>query len=254
MLADPVSMQQVLQELFSPVYRYAAALVAIGTFAMALIQTLKDLFPLRRWFQKNWIMVWLEKRAKDGPDLPAGGRPDAKKAEADLVRLATSNDAKAFYDLPVEQLCGQMNAALQVALDDPGAHQDLIWCFGYLSASADLNALVQPPVFLRKLRSEMHDDERKATDDFVCIRNRIAHDVQRSIDGVQIAAGFRWQWYLHIASIVLCGVISYIGLLRYFKENSRSQDVLMLVTMSVLAGFVAPVARDLIAGVQQWRK
>jgi hypothetical protein len=96
-----------------------------------------------------------------------------------------------------------MNAALQVALDFPGNHEDLIWCFGFLAEGKDLDALIHPPTALRKNRLEMVDDEKKATDDFVAIRNRVAHDVQRSIDGLQISAGFRWKWYLQISSIVL---------------------------------------------------
>jgi hypothetical protein len=249
-----VQVQQVLQEIYNHFYPSLIALTAIGAVTMAVLQTLKDMFPLRRIFQKIWLKGWLQKRALDAPDVPVGKKPDPEVAENDLIRLATSKDVKAFYDLPIEQLCGQANAALQVALDYPGDHTDLIWCFGSLAEDKDLNALLHPPTTLRKNRSQMTEGETQAVDAYAAARNRVAHYVQRSIDSVQIAAGFRWKFYLQLCSIILCFVFSLVGLFESAATKDMPLKFPAAIAIGILAGFLAPVARDLVAALQQFRK
>jgi hypothetical protein len=253
---NAVQAQEGLGQIAAVIYPWVLSLSSIGALAMATIQTLKDLFPLRRFFQKRWIMRWLVVRAKFAPALSVGRPPDPKKAESDLVRLATSQDSKAFYDLPIEQLCGQANAALQVALDDPQDHEDLIWCFGFLCDADDLNTLLRRPAreTLAKTQREMSTQEGQSVDAFSRARTRVAHQVQRSIDGLQISAGFRWKWCLQFASIVICFIFTLIGLNYYSAKMGISFNITNTLLMGILSGFLAPVARDLIAAVQQLRK
>src|ERR1051326_4355691 len=107
---------------------YLGGIVLLSTFAMAILQTAKDLLPIRRLFHRNHLRHWFAYRCKD-----AGMCRDA---EHDLVALATDGDADAFFDLATEQLCGQMSAASQVVLDAPGEHPALIQCMTAVKPAA----------------------------------------------------------------------------------------------------------------------
>lgn len=254
-MQNPVQSQEGLNQIATFVYPAILALTAIGTLAMAVIQTLKDMLPLRQLFQKRFVTNWLELRAEQAPVLDTKKKPDPARAQADLVRMATSQDSKALYDLPIEQLCGQANAALQVSLDYPWDHKDLIWCFAFPAEAQDLNVLLHPPTSsLRKKLAEISEEERKFVDTYSAARNRVAHQVQRSIDALQVAAGFRWKFYLQLASIILCVVLSLVGLSEYSATQHMPLKIPAALAMGVLSGFLAPVARDLVAAVQQLRK
>src|SRR5216117_3080802 len=92
---------------------FATAMASIGVLSMAIIQAAKDMLPLRSGFQRRFLARWLRRKAAEAAS-GSGAPPDPAAAERDLVKLATAGDAKAFYDLPIEQLCGQMNVAMQI--------------------------------------------------------------------------------------------------------------------------------------------
>jgi hypothetical protein len=62
-----------------------------------------------------------------------------------MLRLATSGDRKAFYGLTIEQLCGQLNAALRAALENPTQHKELISVFAKTANEDDLKRFFQSP-------------------------------------------------------------------------------------------------------------
>jgi hypothetical protein len=105
---------------------FAGALAIAGTIAMAILQVIKELTPIRREYQRMWLDRWFRARAEKfavdavnaGPDIiPSARLPlDFEKAQSTLVELATGGEANAFYDLAVEQVVAQMNAAAQIAL------------------------------------------------------------------------------------------------------------------------------------------
>jgi hypothetical protein len=84
----------------------------------------------------------------------------------------------------------------------------------------------------------------------------VTHQVQRSLDGLMISAGFRWKLCLQIASIVLSALTVWVGLLLFVREPIEVfvRHLPVYVVISVLGGFLAPVARDLVAALQQLRK
>lgn len=256
-LGIPESIQRMADAVSAQALPLATALTAIGVIAMAFIQTAKDAFPIRRWFQERWVRRWLarQRSAAPGqtppPDAPAP--PEWTTAEEDLIRLATGGDRKALYDLPIEQLCAQMNAAAGVVLDYPWRHEPLLRCLAAGANPDDLGVLLGARPWAEKPRSEQSEADRRALANVVDPRNRVGHQVQRNIDALQIAAGFRWKLLLQITSIVLCGVLVVLGLWRFGASATWSHVPLYILT-AVLAGFLAPVARDLVAALQQLRK
>src|SRR5437870_325214 len=110
-----------LSPLIGSIWAMAVTTVAIALIAAAIVQLIKDLLPVRRWFQRSYLKKWLNKRIAERQP-----RPDLELnfdvAERDLIHLATGGDRKAFYDLETAQLCGQMNSAAQIAIAYPSRH------------------------------------------------------------------------------------------------------------------------------------
>jgi hypothetical protein len=219
---------------------FASAMAAVGVLSMAIIQTLKDMLPLRNWFQQRYLLDWLTRKAgeAEGNSVP---RPDVGIALRDLVRLATAGDGKALYDLQIEQMCGQMNAAMQVVLDYPAEHSDLLRCMAALARPSDIEELLKA-------------GQRQKTPEQVDARTRVMHQVQRAIDAFQITAAYRWKLYLQIASFALSFAFTVAGLTLYGGTAAyTTHNALVVVAVGIVGGFLAPVARDLVAALQRLR-
>ncbi len=65
--------------------------------------------------------------------------------------------------------------------------------------------------------------------------------VQRAIYALQISAGFRWKFYLQLASIMLSTIIAGLGVRLFGGGNSPMISVL---AVGILAGYVAPLALE----------
>ena len=247
----PAAILKMVDAIYARAFGFATALAAVGVISMALIQTVKDVFPIRRWFQTYRVRDWLSAQA---PKAPAGGHPvSAEAAETDLVRLATSGDRAALYDLAIEQVTAQMNAAAQMVLDFPWLHPDLFYCLAAQADAEDLRRLIESRPPERGPRPPLSDEDKKALLD---ARNRVTHQVQRSLDGLMIAVGFRWKFWLQIASFVVSALIVWTGLLLFVQEPIEvlARHLPLYAALAVLGGFLAPVARDLVAALQQIRK
>jgi hypothetical protein len=116
---------------------FAITIAVIAVFSTAFIQTVKDLLPVRRWFQQSFIRRWLGGRATEASQRQSTN-PDVGEAEKDLIHLATGGDVAAFYNLEAEQLCGQINSAAQIALAYAGKHENLLHCLAPEAAPADI--------------------------------------------------------------------------------------------------------------------
>jgi hypothetical protein len=242
---------------------YVTAMAGVGTLSMALIQAVKDMFPVRRLYQRWWMKRHLRRLAavcvRNGLVVPSaldesaeGARTpsqavDPEIAERQLVDLATAGQAAALYDLQIEQLCGQITAASQIAIDYPHRYAHLVLCLGAHADTKDFARVFQAsPLYAERSPAE--------TAIFVDARNRIAHQVQRSTDAIQIAAGFQWKWILQLSAILLSGVIALWAYVWAVPAHSAGARLFVFVSAGILGGFLAPVARDLVAALQSLRK
>jgi hypothetical protein len=234
-------------------YPFLTATITVGLLSMALIQVFKDLLPVRRWFQGYWVRQWLEQRR-----TLMGGRFEpcqVKKVEIDLVQLATDGDSKSFYDLPIEQLCGQLNAAAQAVLEHPGEHEALLRCLAAKASSEDVSKVLECSAMYREQSgTKLEGQDRSAFTNCVDARNRVAHQIQRAIDALQLSAGNRWKLWIQIFSIGLSGIIALAGVSFFGEVGGALKRMEITVAVAILGGFFAPVARDLIAGLQSVRK
>jgi len=239
-------------------------MAGVGILSMAILQAVKDTFPVRRVFQRQWLKRWFackaleaDARGKTAQIEVAEAKANPDVAERDLIKLATDGNANAFYDLQIEQLCGQFNAAAQIVLDNAVQHRDLLLIAASLATAEDIQRLLNPPEAAKRpinINDPNPDkgliDERQK---YIDARTRVTHQVQRAIDSIQISAGFRWKLYLQCASFGLSALIAGLGISLFFSATTGSKFATAIVT-GVLGGFLAPVARDLVAALQQLRK
>ena len=233
---------------------YLAAMAAIGVAAMALIQAAKDVLPLRREFQRRRLERWIndgarEAEARFGATLPDGAAGvNAKRAWKDLVELSVDGDEKALLDLNIEQLCGQMSAAFQMVLDYPKQYRDLLLTAGSFATPGDMNEILNAD------RSQMGRGEGSPTPDqirWADARNRVTHQLQRAVDGFQIATGYRWTFWMKIASFAVSGILAAIAVAT--KGGGVLSHIGVIIFTAFMAGFLAPIARDLAATIQKLR-
>jgi hypothetical protein len=234
-------------------WQIVGVVTAAGTIAMAMLQLVKDLTPLRREFQRWWLQGWIaahvdafnrhrQSKAADKKALPA---VSAGTAETLLIELATGGDDRAFYELAVEQMVAQMNAAVQIMLDYPKKYCDLLVV---LSEGADLNdvsaVISQSP--------EAKARKTAPSAEYLEARTRVSHRVQRNLDAVQIALGSRWRFWMQTTAIVLSVLLLELGVILF--GGARLGALLLAIPIGILGGYLAPVARDVVATLQTLRK
>jgi hypothetical protein len=233
---------------------YLVVTSAIGVTSMALVQTAKDQLPMRKWYQRWRICQWISEGLESGMKKvgPISGVSE-KSVEQDLLRLAVDGDQKAFYALEIEKLCGQLNAAAQSALQAPAAHSGLLTV---LASEADGVALrlvlAGPPAASDGTLLPATDPASIA---YVAARAPVGQQIQRAIDALQLSVSADWQVHLQQTALILSVVLAWLGAVSSptLKQYGAFQEILSIVFTGVLAGFLAPVARDLIAALQNLR-
>src|SRR5438270_13213783 len=117
-----------LQAMTSGLGGIATLVAGIGALAMAIVEAVKAMLPLRASFHHDEIERWLkgQHRSFDArlmgvkfDDLPSASEPDT--AFHELVRLAIGGTAyqTALCEQAPEQMFGQIQAAVNVAMDFP---------------------------------------------------------------------------------------------------------------------------------------
>jgi hypothetical protein len=249
---------------------YFLTVTALGTITMAVLQAIKDITPIRRWFQRFRMRAWLVSQARLALDEPEEQNSHnetkndqsislatslADDAEYELLLLATNGDACAFYDLEIEKLCGQWNAAIQIVIDFPSCFKNLFACMAARARKEDRGQLLRPdlPIQLHPASESAQDVETQAErmnrrQTFLDARNRVMHQIQRAVDSFQIATAFRWKWHFQVASFLIS-----FGLAVAAETISSSDNYKVALVSAAMAGFLAPIARDLLAAVQKLR-
>ena len=239
-----------MPHLFEIIWPLGIASVAIALVATAIVQLLKELLPIRRRFQRSYLGSWFTARLKER------GKPvtsdDLKRAETDLIHLATGGDRNAFYDLETPQLCGQMNAAAQIALAFPDRHPDLLRFLAPEAEDADVELVAKTPSFARAQTAQPSAQQETEMNDLLDARNRVTHHLQRSIDALQISMSFRWKLYLQLTVYAICLIASLVSIIS-IKGATRFGPV-EIVLVAVVAGFLSPVISDLAGLIERLRR
>jgi hypothetical protein len=246
-------------------------LAAVGSLSMALVQVFKDLAPIRQRFNHTFLWNWyIERlfikpphtRRNYGLRLENSGSNRVELAFNETVMLATGGHWHALMDLSVEQLCGQLNSAAQIALEYPLRYRNF---YDVLVAGADpgdieIVAGGNPDSTDAKDASsgpKSNGAEQDAGEDkqrYLEARARVGQFSQRSIDALHIRLGARWKWWLQIASFLFSAAITYAAFAidrnDWSLTSMRPNGVFYLVLSCIVGGFLAPVARDIVAAVR----
>ncbi len=230
-------------------YPFFTATLIVGLLSMALIQILKDLLPVRRLFQRYWVRRWLLQRRRQPIEF------DPRRAELELIQLATDGDSRSFYSLPIEQLCGQLNAAAQSVLEYPESHKALLWCLASGARHEDVFTVIEcSKIYRQQSGTKLEGGDRSTFSNCVDARNRVAHQIQRAVDALQLSAGNRWKLWIQVFSIALSGLIASVALSLFGEVGGPWRRLETTVAVALLGGFFAPIARDVIAGLQSIRR
>lgn len=252
------SIQAFVEQLGGGILPFALATSAVGVATMALIQMAREIFPIRRKFHEVQVRKWLDKSAAhvQEPDVlntwrtaledPGLAPPDSAKAFEQLVNLTTAGNANALLSLEIEQLAGQLGAASRVAADSPSAGPDFFRCLAAYAQPVDLARLEKARTAYASLSKENQAAVAEA-------RARVQHFIQRAIDGFQVSVSHRWKFWHHVASLAI-GFAIVLAALSQYQEEQAKWGMAGAVLISVVAAFVAPVSKDLVAALQQLRK
>jgi hypothetical protein len=221
------------------------ALAGIGVVTMALIQAAKDLIPLRRGFHRTAVTAWLTDRGAVD-QLP------------NIVALATGGDEKALFELPATGLMGQLTTVSRIVLLFPSAYEPLLRTFAGSrpEVKADISLLIDTD-----LAPHEPADPGVSPADLERARVRVGNMIERNIDALQISLSSRWEWLNKSASFVVSGLVTFATFVVFYYTKDfttgwegKGQLAVAMIPVTVLAGFVAPVAKDLVTALQSLRK
>ncbi|MBN2565259.1 MAG: hypothetical protein JXB46_06075 [Candidatus Eisenbacteria bacterium] len=233
-------------------------LAGIGLLVMAFIQLLKDLLPTREAFQRivfrRYFRSAIDEMIEMNLELPTA--EERTDPAVRLARLATAGSVGALFSLPVEKFAGQLNVAMQTVMENPSEHSMWIRILARYGDSRDVEKVISAG---RTLRSEVSDakpgqvfaDDREVIE----ARSRVTNEIQRSLDRIQVLFSHQWQRFLKWVSFILGFCIILFGVRHYVPGAFHGANGwLIWLVIAAVGGFLAPVARDLMAALQSVRR
>lgn len=173
-----------------------------------------------------------------------------------------------LYDLPIEQLSGQLNLALEAGLDEPMRFRNLIVLMAGKEGATDLLNAVQPlkktaavgqvATTLGQPKAETEDSEKALVQ--AQSRAAITRIVQLRIDSFQISAGGRWRHRLRLVVLAVSFFLSFIVLFNsasdalIVKLASTPIQTAYSLVVGAIGGYLAMFLRDLTVIVENKRR
>ena len=207
---------------------YFLAVAALGVLTMSLLQAAKNLFPLRRAYHKYVLRNWLRRH-------PCPCKAEHENLQKVLLELAADGNEQALYEAETEEFCKNLAAVGQLAVDFPG-HDDL----GDL-----LKVMTSRRVYAD---IEVLRDPKTTAEERLDARDRVRQHLAQSLNAFRLSTAASWQWIMHIAAFVISFVLACAAVVV-----SEKVSLSVAFTSSLLAAFLAPVARDIAAGIQKLR-
>jgi hypothetical protein len=252
-------------------------IIALGTVAMALLQLIIELTPLRSVFHALWLRRWIKnrveeylKRARDyeesqrqpgAPSQPLPGEfvPKADEAFTQLVAQAIGGNSRSFLGLQPSQLVAQINAAAQATLESPQSNFSLL---AVLSQPLEpyvpliLRATKESPDLYFEDLEEIMDhpvsypsSESLELKEYLGARARMAHRIQRNLDSIQITLANDSAWTNQIFAIGISICLAYVIVAT--EETSSSAFWLMTLLLGTAGGYAAPLLGDVVTVIRR---
>lgn len=191
---------------------------------MAIIQLFKP--EIRAAFHSAELARWLHFRDRVG----------LWPSELELIGVGPGTFG-AVLELPIEQLAAQIQAGSDVALAS-GSHR----------LEEFLDRIVHPDFEGLQILSQLKfRDDPKA-------RATLAYLVQRKIDELQIRVRYGWKRLLRSLSLALSLVLSIFGVtIFHLSQQNFIGTAFLVLLFSLLGGFFASAARDILAAIEHLR-
>jgi hypothetical protein len=238
---------------------YLLDLCVISALAMAILQAAKEISTVREDYNRRHFLTWLDRRSS--LVKPAPRRPDEylNKAEGELLRIATDRDQFAFYGGDAATMCAQFSGAASVLLDYPELSPQLFHLLTVNSEERDVEMLMRakplPPMPVLPNQALTYAELKQAALErqaLIDARNRIRHQLSQSISSFQSTVSARWErtmkfwaWFLSLLLTFLAG-----SLAGFLTGRDTASHVVILFIASAISGFLAPIARDLVAALE----
>jgi hypothetical protein len=224
--------------------------------SFATIEALKRVFGLRGWYQRRQAAKWLNARAsvvddygaeafeelldalgvyRRQPRVPPDGETSAPQGAPQHVNFPGDRDR--VFNLPTEQLAGQVGAAADIAMTPPdrGRYSKL------------LSSLIGAPPstsWLSAASADAASNEDEAIE--------YAQRIRAGVDQMQISISERWRRYLQGGAMWISGLYG-IGLTHAADLPAKSEPRYVLASL-LLGGLFSWVARDLAAVIERARR
>lgn len=250
-MTDTATVVSVIDRIAASTLNYALLLAAIGTLSMAFIELVKSLTGVRRHFHRMEFNRWMQDAAS--------------RRETMILATGGVRYENVLFDQPIERMLGQIQAAANLSLEFPDryphayafftkedleirkAHAALrmrpdseLWAdFAERTARAGLTT---------KGGQRLEEDTRAAQQARVRLGNLIA----RRLDAFQSRTQYIWARGNQVAAVTTGALLTAYALTRD-KEVTGAEDVVVLVCLSLMAGMVAPFAKDVVSAISGTR-
>jgi len=276
-MIDLGPVKDAMEAMTSDLLGIAVLVAGIGALAMAVLEAVKAMLPLRARFHRDEIERWMkgEHRSLDAKlmgvgftDLPSAGRPTGAFKQLLDLAIGGAEYQTALFEQAPEKMFGQIQAAVNVAMDFPQVAPDL---YEFLTRDPD-----SPRAGMARIAMQRTDANRKDQDvwrGFAAdlnagrvnprtevpaekakyleanqARQRLDNLVRRRLDALQTRIAYRWGRYNQFAAFFLAVLFTVIALWHVPHLNG-----LAIAVLAVVAGFLAPPAKDLAAALSNIR-
>ena len=234
---DIVGMGKALEGVSQHILDYALVLAAVGVLAMALLELLKGLLRLRKYYHRSRVRRWMGTQPAYGSLL--------------ALTVGAEANADALFDQPLSKMMGQIQAAATVALEFPLSYPEF---FGFMTALPE-----QPVVgddvqkwkvyIARAEKGELNKDnpaDQQLIRDGTQARARLDHLVARKLDAFQSVSEYRWALLNQIVSVA-------IGTLILCYVMAQLDVPAAAYAVAVMGGLAAPFAKDVASALSGLR-
>jgi len=178
------------------------------------------------------------------------------RAEHDILLLAADGNAIALCDADGDDFCKRLGAVAQLMVDFPHQYRVLL---GVLASNADkddydiVTGKAQPDPAREMTRGSNSDFPSRGDQRLLDARSRVRLLVVQAMAAFQLRNAWWWGGIVKAASFVVSLGLAFVALEPAEGEASSKEQFVARAAMALLAAFLAPVARDLVATIEKLR-
>lgn len=208
--AELAELATALEALASLVLDYGLVIAAAGTVAMALVELLKALLPIRRKVHESMVKRWIAESIDD-----AAGQEEAC---AELLSLTSGQESvwTVWTDQPTERMCQQLQSAARIIVDTPKT--------AYPMMSRVLSS--------RRVEEGLGEDDRGVIGVLFA---------KRRVEMLESRIAWWWSRGNQLAAMLLSGLLL-ASATRQLDSLTRREGI----AIALLGGIAAPFAKSIV--------